>query len=603
MQRAAFRPLAVFTTLAVIACSGATHTPRVGAQPVARAKSSRSAARQQSGLAAIWAIDDGTKVLATALKHRLRHKNGIFDGKRIRLVAARNEIVAFQLILVGGAQRDTDGVSVRLGPIGAIKNGQLSKDPNRHFIGRRIELFLQHYLQIRRRSKGLVWQHETAMPKGFLGWVPDALIPLSSGQRFRVPARRNQGLWIDIYLPKDTPVGPQRGTLRVQIAGKPCRLPTCRLPVEIEVLPATLPDIPTAKTMLYFSGGDDDRGTLVARYYRAPWALDRIALQALRRRHYHLGRRHRVTLFVGKDALPDESLKRRLSGEAFAEAAGYEGPGQGIGQDMYSIHSYGGELRPRRARLWANWFRRHGAKATYFLYGWDEPPADLHRAVRRRARRARPVPTFVTTPYTATLPEVAIFCAHVQDYTRKLARQAKAAGKAMWIYNGTRPFSGSFAIDDVAISPRVNAWIQYKFGIERWFYWESTYYNDFQGKRGQIDIYRHPLNFSNRFGDAVNGDGLLIYPGRDLIYPQQDRKLALPLPSIRLKNWRRGLFDVEYLALATARGHKKRVDKLLARLIPRALGAETNAKQRVSWPEDGERWLAARLQLAQLLRR
>lgn len=72
------------------------------------------------------------------------------------------------------------------------------------------------------------------------------------------------------------------------------------------------------------------------------------------------------------------------------------------------------------------------------------------------------------------------------------------------------------------------------------------------------------------------------------------------MPSIRLKNWRRGIEDVEYLAAARRRGQHKLVTALLNAMIPRSL-AETEAGAPVSWTEDGEKWLRARRILADVI--
>jgi hypothetical protein len=164
----------------------------------------------------------------------------------------------------------------------------------------------------------------------------------------------------------------------------------------------------------------------------------------------------------------------------------------------------------------------------------------------------------------------------------------------VWIYNGYAPNTGTFVTDDVAISIRVNPWIQHKYEIPRWFYWEATYYRDPQGGRGHVDVYGNANNFRVGDTDKMNGDGLLMYPGRDFIFPERDLGIDAPLPSFRLKNWRRGIQDVEYLRLLEAAGHTAFADRIVDTLIPRALADETHDGDPVSWPEDGERWLEAR---------
>jgi hypothetical protein len=95
-------------------------------------------------IASVWALDDGTKVKATATDHPLEAGNGVFDpsGPQITLFGARNEIVAFQVILEGGAAA-TGNVRVLLDSIGPIENSGLTGEMDSYFIGRRIEIFLQ----------------------------------------------------------------------------------------------------------------------------------------------------------------------------------------------------------------------------------------------------------------------------------------------------------------------------------------------------------------------------------------------------------------------------------------------------------------------------
>ena len=55
---------------------------------------------------AVWAIGDGDKVDRDELTHPGRRGNAVWDGTAVRLFAARNEIVAFQVIV----EADGDGI-------------------------------------------------------------------------------------------------------------------------------------------------------------------------------------------------------------------------------------------------------------------------------------------------------------------------------------------------------------------------------------------------------------------------------------------------------------------------------------------------------------
>ena len=45
----------------------------------------------------MWAVNDGVKVDRDARDHPARNANSAWDGRRVRVFAARNEVLAFQL--------------------------------------------------------------------------------------------------------------------------------------------------------------------------------------------------------------------------------------------------------------------------------------------------------------------------------------------------------------------------------------------------------------------------------------------------------------------------------------------------------------------------
>jgi len=51
-----------------------------------------------AGLHAVWATTDGEKVARDTSVQSLRARSSVWDGRTIRLFAARNEVVAFQVI-------------------------------------------------------------------------------------------------------------------------------------------------------------------------------------------------------------------------------------------------------------------------------------------------------------------------------------------------------------------------------------------------------------------------------------------------------------------------------------------------------------------------
>lgn len=187
-----------------------------------------------------------------------------------------------------------------------------------------------------------------------------------------------------------------------------------------------------------------------------------------------------------------------------------------------------------------------------------------------------------------------------------------------YMYKGTRPASGSFATEDDGVALRELAWGHYKKGVERWFYWESTYYDNCQGNTGQTNVFRQAQTFGDQGGfdnslgesgfNYFNGDGVLFYPGTDTRFPQDSYGVAGPIASLRLKLWRRGIQDVDYLTLAAA-VDPIRTARIVRRMVPTVLweyGVEdpddpSFVLTDISWSTDPDRWEAARAQLADVL--
>ena len=156
-------------------------------------------------------------------------------------------------------------------------------------------------------------------------------------------------------------------------------------------------------------------------------------------------------------------------------------------------------------------------------------------------------------------------------------------------------------LDVPATDLRANAWIAMRYGISRWFYWESTFwFDDNRGGRGGehgFDPFVVAETFHNADGDSANGDGILVYPGRQRAPGMVDYGVDTVFPSVRLQNLRRGIEDAGYIALALGID-RDRADAVVARVVPRALAW---AGDRPSWPQDARLWLEARRELAEIV--
>jgi hypothetical protein len=188
-----------------------------------------------------------------------------------------------------------------------------------------------------------------------------------------------------------------------------------------------------------------------------------------------------------------------------------------------------------------------------------------------------------------------------QSYDVSQAAAARAKGKDVWIYNGYRPQSGTFLTDTEATSIRVNGWIAATYGISRWFYWETAFwYDGNKGGMGPYDPFVTSETFHNSDGDECQGDGVLVYPGKQVdMFQTHSIGLAGVIASVRLKNFRRGVEDAGYYQLAHD-ASATQAESIAKGLLGNVLGDAKTGKQ-VSYPEAGKPYFDARKALAALI--
>jgi hypothetical protein len=623
---------------------------------------------QASGVTAIWAAEGGDKVL----QHERRAanatiRNSVWDGTKISLFGARNEIVNFNLVIESerGA-RDLSVAFNRLqGPGNAvIASTNASGDGVFNFNNRNIELFVVRYLQIRGLSKlSYEFYDERHVPskmrrpswdalgRGSGAWsdrpgadkfFPEIAVPHELQPKFAIAAGQNQSVWADVYIPLGAKPGTYTGTLTVRSGSTTVK----SIPVSLQVRDFALPQQPTAKTMVY-----SHSPFVGERYVGARWPDENTdagrALRTVMQRHWQMLRRHKITPLVeeGTDAgQPSAASIERLNGSLYTSARGFDGPGRGEGDDVYGIGVYGhwdwktGDqaLYNRRTDAWENWFLRNAPNVERFLYLTDEPDlrndgtrAEINGWLDKLAanpgpgKNLRTLLTVSTKTVATYVPRVNIAAnwyevADTNPFQQAVDRHLANPRNAQYQYNGKRPASGSFAVEDDGVSPRMLGWTQWKKGIARWFFWESTYYFDFQTKGQQVNVWTNPNTYgSDSSFDPVagrtgfnysNGDGVLFYPGTDKVFPEVSLGVNGPISSLRLKYWRRGIQDADYIALAYA-ADPARTREIVNRMVPKVLwevGVETPddptwKRTDISWSIDPDAWEAARDQLADVI--
>jgi hypothetical protein len=165
--------------------------------------------------------------------------------------------------------------------------------------------------------------------------------------------------------------------------------------------------------------------------------------------------------------------------------------------------------------------------------------------------------------------------------------------------------------EDDGTAPRTLPWAQYKKSVDGWYYWQANL-------SGTDDRFQNATTWGNQsyydsflgmygINGTTNGNGVLVYPGTDVMHPSNSYGVDGPFASLRLKEWRRGIQDSDYLALAS-QINPTAVQNIVSSIIPKAMW-ENPAPQGdpswfiggISWSADPDTWEAARAQLAQII--
>jgi len=507
-------------------------------------------------------------------------------GQPVRLFAMRNESVALQVVVEADAD-PLASVTVEIPRLDAPDGSVIAETPSSNdapSFPRPIERFVEHFLDVRRASTGV---RDTV---SWIGPVPDALIPIDSAPAWapypmRIEPRTNGIVWIDINVPRPLVPGTYRGTIGIRDGARAL----AEIPVELEVADPVLPDRMSG-AMVYYDAHNVARRTGKAASEQSLWVV------------LH---EHRIAAL--HDAMTAADVVRQidaLDGSLYARSRGYLGPAQGIGDGVLALGAYGDLGDPRYesivaveqmaraandAKLWES--------TDVFLYATDErcdsPRAGAWRALLRGSndatlRRVRVAQTCTRDP-SAQPVDVAMLSA---SWDEGQVQAARTLGKDVWVYNGAEPHTGTFRLDAEAISPRVNGWLAAMFGIPRWFYWEATYWYG-RHDAHPVDPFVEAETFRDDDGDFENGGGVLVYPGEQAdAFQEHSLGVAAVIPSIRLKNWRRGVEDGAYLEMARTRDAKK-ADAVSTWLIPAAFAA-VDGDDAPSWGARGDRFFQAR---------
>jgi hypothetical protein len=679
----------------------------------------------QPGLS-VWANNGEDKVTQDELRGScspLAVINSIWNGSTISLFAAKNEVVEFNTILEAVGENIPNvnfSFSELDGPGGAkISSVAATGDGIFDWTQRNIENFYVRYLAIHGLSTlGYDGSYDerhvpirlrrpwTGDGEGTGTWTdrpdhdksyPDIAVPLEVQQGFTITANQNQSIWTDIYVPTNTPTGTYTGMVTITSGGTQL----AQVPVSLVVRGFALPDVPTVSTMMFMGYKD-----VSMRYFGMPntdsandpsGTLGPV-FDTIRQRHWQIAHRHKLTVFDDNEGYtawtnnqPRPVWIPALNGSLYTAASGYAGPGVGVPHDAFVVGPYGTwslsvnneQDMWNYTNGWEGWFEANYPNVFRFLYLADEPQASEYAQVDQYAQwvhansgvgsKLKAMVALNLLPDGQTqVPHADVYAnwfdvGDTVPWNNAVTWTQQNNKLAIW-YNGKRPASGSFMTDDDGVALREVAWGQYKKAIPRWYYWESTYYDDNQSNnctivnstgastgtstgssgsggtiasasplptpsgtppqtlvctagRGEIDVmnmahtygtYNQAAAITDVFGqtgyDYSNGDGVMFYPGTDKLYPNSSYGLNGPIASLRMKHWRRGVQDTDYLALAN-KVNPAAVQALIAKMVPTVMqevGVDVPSDPTykhcdISWSTNPDDWEAARLQLANII--
>jgi len=500
------------------------------------------------------------------------------DAMSAEISAARNEYEPLRVIIHAGAQELTD-VRVIAGDLAG---------PAGRIAATNITLFREHYIDISQPS---------LRSKAPTGWYPDALIPFGSGnsgsgnsdsgniddgtvakyppQPMNVEPGTNQGVWVDVYIPRDAAPGEYSGMVTVMADGVRLGL----IPLTVRVEPFTLPDKIAMRSNF---------GSLAGRL------AGHLGMDAGSKEFAAVEDKYIDTLLDHR-AIPSSlgNIWPKWTPEGGIDDSGSGERLRAMVEDRH-VNSlsvpFAYRTEPEKCRAYlrdmAAYLRSKGWLDLAYIYMEDEPnDAEQYETVRQQGeliresgiKRMCTEQTVSSNPQWGTLNgAVDIWCPLWCLYDETTARQRQKLGEEIWTYtalcqgNGKAPF---WQIDFSPVQFRAPFWVSWHYDVKGFLYWSSIYWTEGQ------DQWTTP-----HFRDQYWGEGMLLYPGKDA-------GLSGPVPSIRLKLIREALEDFEYMTLAAQQGHQAAVDEIVGSL----------AQSFDDWSASPEAYLAARAKIAALI--
>ncbi|HNR40611.1 MAG TPA: DUF4091 domain-containing protein [Bacteroidales bacterium] len=542
------------------------------------------------------------RLVSISSMERIGQDQPLSGSDQALISGARNEVESFQVV-VGAITKNIRVVAAEISDL----RGKTAS------VGREnITLFRAEYARVRRSSP------RAELPPGL---YPDPLVPfidpetgkpiepfsqyrvrwgtpfISSGFEmyalpFDVWKGQNQPIWIDVYIPRETPAGEYTGEFTVTFDNYPMphgqsaenlKTKKLSLPVKLTVWDFTLPDGPTHRN----------------HFGRVNWQIPRLFGAAgnsernrdIELRYCRMLADHRINPPIPSSLMPevnpDGSLRiDPLRHEALSKfirdlhVTDFEIPGPGF-SDMTTANR---AKAIRYYRDYYNYVKNNGWDKRAYVYMLDEPNLKENYeevlALGQMIHEASPdlrclvvEQTYKQDPEWPDIdPAVDIWCPLWAFIDRESINEKIAHGDEVWSYTAlsqrTPPYHPEYEklkdfdspywhIDALLTSYRTPTWINWQYNITGLLYWSAVQISE--SRTGIMDPWLLPAFSESE--NQFNGGGYLLYPGVPC-------GIDGPISCIRLKNIRDSMEDWEYFALLEQLTDRQTVTSLVSEIAP-----------------------------------
>ena len=497
---------------------------------------------EQSGAGdvTVWAAS-GTEKILRDVDYSSRYSEAT-----LKISAFRNEKESGQIIL--STTKDIAAYTLQLSDLTlkGDKSVKLSADS--------FEVFNQKYINVEQ-----IFESGIKTPGGY---YPDALLPYETAVEYQencVAQGKNQGLWITVQPSKDQKAGVYSGSFTLTADGE-----KIAVPVEITVYNYTLTDETHVKSWYglnweWMSMGELDvtqelqeayydfmlehrvnPSNLPGTFYSMTYTEDfwenflteaHQSAEDPRCSFYSLP--YQTTLekindkeVTGLDFTFHEELLRQMAAYSLEHKTDLfkKGGFYFVFLDEFDAASDDTKRNNAGYVLDAFWKYRE-ALTVEALFGSETGDAETEALKLQLLESAKGLYPFVPgEPYeldTERYEDAKIVpVPRIYDYDLAAKREgynryAESAYGQKWVYTATNlyPYT-SYTIETPAISPRLNGWMMYDYGISGDLYWETTMYHQFDSNMEYEYSIQDQFENTTRY-PGYNGEGKLLYAGRE----------------------------------------------------------------------------------------